>query len=206
MTLSNSYLESKIKNVINSNLKAISTISFDMNLFSEIISSLIHSEGHIFTVGVGTSGIVAQRFAHLLSCSGLKAISLDAVLCLHGSLGAIGYNDIVYLISKGGDSSELDDLVSFLYEKRIKCIFQTENIDSKLISLCDTSIVVSYDTNSDLLNSIATGSSIVNSIVGDIICSIIVEIKNQTNEDLRKIHPRGAVGKRLKTKKILKNK
>ena len=63
------------------------------------------------TVGVGTSGPVARRMAHLLSTSGTPSLFLHPGDALHGGLGAITAADVVLAISKGGGSAELNEFI-----------------------------------------------------------------------------------------------
>jgi arabinose-5-phosphate isomerase len=66
------------------------------------VDLLLATKGHVLVGGAGTSGAVAQRFAHLLSCSGQPAVFLHPGDSLHGSSGAVTASDTVILISKGG--------------------------------------------------------------------------------------------------------
>ena len=50
---------------------------FDDSL-DKIVSLLLTCRGHILVAGAGTSHAVAQRFAHLLSCSGTPALCVNA--------------------------------------------------------------------------------------------------------------------------------
>jgi hypothetical protein len=67
--------------------------------------------GKVVTVGVGTSGPVARRMAHLLSTSGTASLFLHPGDALHGGLGAITAADVVLAISKGGGSAELNEFM-----------------------------------------------------------------------------------------------
>ena len=69
------------------------------------------AQGKVVTVGVGTSGPVARRMAHLLSTSGTPSLFLHPGDALHGGLGAITAADVVLAISKGGGSAELNEFI-----------------------------------------------------------------------------------------------
>src|SRR6478736_1021955 len=66
------------------------------------------------TTGSGTSGIMAERLAHLLSVCGTPAVYLPSMDALHGGMGAITPSDLVVAISKTGQSNELTSLVERL--------------------------------------------------------------------------------------------
>ena len=79
---------------------------------------MLGCKGHILVTGAGTSRAIAHRFAHLLSCCGTSALPLNAADCLHGGAGAITDRDILYVISKGGHSREINCLVEIAKAER----------------------------------------------------------------------------------------
>ena len=70
---------------------------------------LLGVRGKVLVTGMGTSGTTARRIAHLLSCGGTAALFVHAADGLHGGLGAVGAEDCVIAISKGGESDELNE-------------------------------------------------------------------------------------------------
>ena len=75
----------------------------------QLISGLT---GKVITSGAGTSGIVADRMAHILSVTGTPAFFLHPSDGLHGGLGAVTPGDAVIVLSKGGHSEEVNDFVA----------------------------------------------------------------------------------------------
>src|SRR5690242_1605937 len=86
--------------------------------------------GKVVTTGSGTSGIMAERLAHLLSVCGTPAVYLPSMDALHGGMGAITGDDLVLAISKTGQSAELTELVSRLIDRGIEVVAITENPES----------------------------------------------------------------------------
>ena len=74
---------------------------FDDSL-ADVVSLLLNCRGHVLVTGAGTSRAIAQRLAHLLSCSGTPSLFISASDGLHGGSGAVTPDDVVFLISKGG--------------------------------------------------------------------------------------------------------
>ena len=72
-----------------------------------VARQMIDVTGKVVTTGSGTSGIMAERLAHLLSVCGTPAVYLPAMDALHGGMGAITSADMVVAISKTGQSQEL---------------------------------------------------------------------------------------------------
>jgi arabinose-5-phosphate isomerase len=169
---------------------------FDEGL-REVVALLLHCQGHVLVAGAGTSHAVAQRFAHLLSCSGTPALCISAADSLHGGAGAITARDVVYVISKGGRTAEINRFVEIARARGAKVIAQTEDPASPLGALCDAAYVVRAEGDVDPYGMIATGSSLVNSAACDVLCVLLLELRGYTKEAFGQTHPGGAVGERL---------
>ena len=95
-----------------------------------VAHQMIAVAGKVVTTGSGTSGIMAERLAHLLSVCGTPAVYLPSMDALHGGMGAITPSDLVVAISKTGQSSELTSLVERLGRRGIHVVAVTESPDS----------------------------------------------------------------------------
>jgi D-arabinose 5-phosphate isomerase GutQ len=164
---------------------------------ANVVSLLLHCQGHILVAGAGTSHAIAQRFAHLLSCSGTPALCIDAADALHGSSGAVTANDVVYIISKGGRSAEVNRFAEIAKARGAKLIAQTEDPESPLAHLSDAVFVVKAEGDVDPYGMVATGSSLVNGAAGDVLCVLLLELRGYTKEAFGQTHPGGAVGVKL---------
>jgi arabinose-5-phosphate isomerase len=158
---------------------------------------LLSCEGHVLVTGAGTSRAVAQRFAHLLSCCGTPALLLNAADCLHGGAGAIGDKDVLYVISKGGHSREINRVVQIAKEKGARVIAHTEDPNSPLAQMSEAVYRVKAPEEVDPYGMIATGSSLVNGAACDVLCVLLLELRGYSKEAFGATHPEGAVGKKL---------
>ncbi len=164
---------------------------------AEVARLMFNCRGHILVAGAGTSRAISQRFAHLLSCCGTPAIALHAADCLHGGAGAITGDDVLYVISKGGHSREINCLVEIAKGKGAKIIAHTENPDSPLAKMSDAVYKVKAPEDVDPYGMIATGSSLVNGAACDVLCVLLLEMRGYTKEQFSITHPEGAVGKKI---------
>src|SRR6187200_3589650 len=57
--------------------------------FVSVVKLILATPGKVVTTGTGTSGIMAERLAHLLAVSGTPAFYLPCLDALHGGMGAI---------------------------------------------------------------------------------------------------------------------
>lgn len=164
---------------------------------ARVAALMFECKGHILVAGAGTSRAVAQRFAHLLSCCGTPALALNAADCLHGGAGAITGRDILYVISKGGHSREINGLVEIAKHKGAKIIAHTENPKSPLAQMSDAIYQVKAPVDVDPYGMIATGSSLVNGAACDVLCVLLLEMRGYPKEDFGITHPEGAVGRKI---------
>ena len=164
---------------------------------ANVLDLMLSCEGHILVTGMGTSHAMAQRFAHLLGCCGTPALCLDAADSLHGGAGAITARDVLFVISKGGRSAEINTLAEIARERGAKIISQTENPDAPLGRMSDVVLKVRAAEGIDPYGMIATGSSLVNGAVGDVLCALLLERRGYSLEEFAVTHPGGDVGRRL---------
>lgn len=188
----------RAKEIVQREAEAVSALAaqFDDSL-ADVVSLLLNCEGHVLVTGAGTSRAIAQRLAHLLSCSGTPSLFISASDGLHGGSGAVTKNDVVYLISKGGHSAEINQFAEIARGRGAKLIAQTENPESPLAQMCDAVYKVKAEGDVDPYGMVATGSSLVNGAAGDVLCVLLLELRGYTQEAFGQTHPGGAVGKKL---------
>ena len=188
----------RAREVVQNEAKAVAALAeqFDHSL-EEVARILLECQGHVLVAGAGTSAAMARRFAHLLSCCGTPALPISAADSLHGGAGAIRPGDVVFIISKGGHSAEINQFAQIARQRGAKVIAQTENPDSPLAQMSDAVFCVKAAGDVDPYGMIATGSSLVNGAAGDALCVLLLEMKGYTKEAFGATHPGGAVGKKL---------
>jgi arabinose-5-phosphate isomerase len=174
------------------------------SLDQQLGSSLYHAakmmmacQGHILTSGAGTSNSVASRFAHLLSCCGTPALFIHPGDSQHGLSGAVTERDVLFCISKGGETIEVCHLAQIAKARGANLISILESSDSTLGKLSDVNICVQAPPESDPYGMIATGSSLFNSALCDALCVILLEMRGYTKQKFGETHPGGAVGLKL---------
>ena len=163
----------------------------------DVVELLLDCEGHCLVTGAGTSHAMAQRMAHLLSCCGTPALCISAADGLHGGAGAIRAGDVLYVISKGGRSAEVNAFVDIAKGRGAKIVAQTETVSSPLAEKSDAVFCVRSVGEVDPYGMIATGSSLVNGAAGDAVCVLLLELRGHAKEAFGATHPGGAVGHQL---------
>jgi len=164
---------------------------------AEVVEVLYRCKGHVLVTGAGTSHAMAQRLAHLMSCCGTPALCIHAADFLHGASGALRPEDVVYAISKGGRTSEINALVEIARARGCRVVAQCESLDSPLARMSDVVYQIVAPEQVDPYGMIATGSSLVNGAAGDVLCVLLMERRGYTKAQFGETHPGGAVGEKL---------
>jgi D-arabinose 5-phosphate isomerase GutQ len=154
------------------------------------------SEGKVVTVGVGTSGPVARRMAHLLSTTGTPSLFLHPGDALHGGLGAITAADVVLAISKGGGSAELNEFMRLAKARGAALLVLTAKAESPLARAADVAVVFPQSPDSDPGGIIAMGSNLAVAAWGDALAIVLMQISGYSWDQIIDAHPSGAVGQR----------
>jgi arabinose-5-phosphate isomerase len=164
-------------------------------MFVRVVGLLSECEGKVVVTGSGTSGAIARRAAHLLSVTGTPSFFLSPGDGLHGGLGAIRGEDVIVAISKGGDSSELNEFCSRGKELGKALVAVTSEKDSPLARLAHHALVIPLVPDADWGKVVATGSSLA---AGALLDGLVEACRVTRGYEWRSFfftHPGGAVGK-----------
>lgn len=154
-------------------------------------------KGKVILSGCGTSAMAARKVAHSLCCIEIPALFLTPSDAVHGALGVLQKEDILVLISKGGNTDELVNLIPACRTKGALLIGVSENPDSKIAVNADIYLKVRVEKEPCRFNMLATASTLAVISVFDSICIALMQMTNYTREQFAVIHPGGAVGDRL---------
>lgn len=164
--------------------------------FVSAVRLIREAPGKVITVGVGTSGPVARRMAHLLSTSGTPSLFLHPGDALHGGLGAVTTGDVVLAVSKGGGSAELNAFIELAKRRGAAILVLTAQEESPLASQADVVAVLPQRDDSDPGGIIAMGSSLAAAAWGDALAIVLMQISGYGWSEVIGAHPSGAVGQK----------
>jgi D-arabinose 5-phosphate isomerase GutQ len=159
-----------------------------------LAESLHELPGRIIVTGVGTSGFIARRLAHLLAASGTPAFFLHPTEALHGALGSVTQHDAVIAVSKGGRSDELNEAMSRAAARGAMTVAVTGPQDSPLSSLSSISIRLPQRDQADPGGILAMGSSLAAAAWGDALAVLLQQLNGYRWSQVLDAHPGGAVG------------
>lgn len=170
----------------------------DQQVWLQVLDALAQCRGKIAVTGVGTSGIAAWKVAHMLACVEQPAIYLNATDAAHGDLGFLGAQDIIILISRGGNSDELTRLLPTLQRKDVMIISVTENEQSAIAQASALVLKTHVQQEIDPLNMLATTSIVLVLALFDAMCACLMARSGFTKETLLAVHPGGDIGIELR--------
>lgn len=158
---------------------------------------MLEISGKVVTTGSGTSGIMAERLAHLLSVCGTPAVYLPSMDALHGGIGAVTASDLVLAISKTGRSQELTSLVEKLIQRGVAVVAITEDAESPFAAAATTVVALPATApHADPGDMIAMASTLAVGAWGDALAVVAMALRGHTLGDVVDSHPAGGVGAR----------
>jgi arabinose-5-phosphate isomerase len=161
------------------------------------LSILTNCKGKVVLLGVGKSGIIAQKIAATMTSSGTAAINLHPSDALHGGLGIVNADDVVIMLSNSGETSELLELLPYIKRRAVPLVAILGNLKSTIAKRADAVIDASVDQEACPLNLAPTTSTTVALAFGDALAMTLMRTKGLTEDDFASNHPAGQLGKRL---------
>lgn len=162
-----------------------------------VMQLLAGCKGKIVILGVGKSGIIAQKIAATMTSTGTGALHLHPSDALHGGIGIIDSDDVVMILSNSGETDEIIEMLPYLKRRQVPIIALVGNVNSTLARRANAVIDGSVDQEACPLNLAPTTSTTVALALGDALAMTLMQMKGLTPEDFAVNHPAGQLGKRL---------
>jgi arabinose-5-phosphate isomerase len=166
----------------------------------QAVSLLARCRGKVVTVGVGKSGIIAQKIAATMTSTGTAAIYLHPSDALHGGIGIVTPADLIIALSNSGETDELLGMLPYLKHRRVPIIAVVGSPRSTLARRANVTLDASVDQEACPLNLAPTTSTTVALAIGDALAICLMKVKGLTPDDFALNHPAGRLGKRLTLK------
>lgn len=165
--------------------------------FEKAVRAILTTSGRVIVTGIGKSGLVGRKIAATFASTGTPSVFLHPTEAFHGDLGIVTENDIVLAISKSGDTSELHQLIPAFKRLGLQIILLTGEIGSPLAERADMVIDCSVKAEACPNNLVPTSSSTAALVMGDALAVALLRMRGFSPEDFAKLHPGGALGRRL---------
>ena len=186
------------KSVIKTEAEALVALVDRINdQFEKAVSAIISCKGRLVVLGVGKSGLIAQKIAATMASTGTPSQFVHPGDAFHGDLGMITKNDVVLIISNSGETHELIQIVPAIRNKKVYIIGMIGREKSTLYNSVDIIIDTSVEKEACLLNLAPTSSTTATLAMGDALSISILEHRGFSAQDFAELHPGGSLGKKL---------
>src|SRR5882757_10294127 len=165
--------------------------------FTRAVGVMLAAKGRIIVSGMGKSGHVARKTAATLSSTGTPAYFVHPAEASHGDMGAITRQDVLLLLSKGGETAELSDIITYAKRHRIPIIAIGANPDSTLIKAADVTLLLPRAPEACPMGLAPTTSTTMMLALGDALAVALMERKGFSADQYRDLHPGGSLGRAL---------
>ena len=165
--------------------------------YIDVLHLISNCSGKCCFTGVGKSFIVASKIASSFCSLGVCSIAIDPLRLLHGDLGSLSKDDIVFALSNSGETEILLQAMKLVTGMNLKIISMTGNANSSLAKMSDCHILVET-TEAGPFGLVPSTSTTVMMAVGDALLSGLVEKEHITIERFKEYHPGGTLGKRMR--------
>jgi 4-nitrophenyl phosphatase len=169
----------------------------DGKKLSQAFETIMACQGMTMVLGSGTSGSIARRLAHVLTCSGKPAIFLDPSQAQHGYSGLITEKDLLIAFSRGGETQEVNHVLRIARKRGSGIIGIMENTRSSMAQLSDIILAGLVSPENDAVDIIPLASTLVHAAIGDILCAAVLSVQGFKDREFAELHSAGAVGRRL---------
>jgi arabinose-5-phosphate isomerase len=168
--------------------------------FSKVVQTILSSKGRVVVTGIGKSGIIAQKWVATFNSTGQPAVFMHAADAIHGDLGMVDPDDLVFCISKSGESPEIRYLVPLIKDMGNKLVAVTAN-DSGFLGVEGDLILHTPMEKEACPNNLApTTSTTLQLAMGDALAVALMKVREFGSHDFAKFHPGGALGKKVALK------
>lgn len=188
----------KVKEILKKESQSIEAVAerLDQNV-DEALELILTCRGKIVITGMGKTGIIGRKISATFASTGTPSIYLHPAEAIHGDLGMVDGTDVVIMISKSGETSEMKELVPYFKRKAIPMICLTGNPSSSLGRSSDVVIDIGVPKDAEPLGLVPMASTTTALAMGNALATVVLYEKKFCQDDFAILHPGGAIGKRL---------
>ena len=155
------------------------------------------STGRLIVVGLGKSGHIGAKLAASFASTGTPAFFVHPTEASHGDLGMIAKEDVVMLLSKSGETKELQDIIAYCKRFGMKMIALTGGRESLVSRAADVALVLPAVREACPNDLAPTTSTLLTMALGDALAVALVERRGFSQRNFHDFHPGGKLGAQL---------
>lgn len=175
-------------------LRAADSLSADAVRAAEMTA---RCNGSVMVTGVGKAGLIGQKLVATLASTGTPAHFLHPAEAVHGDLGRVRGDDLVWAISNSGRSEEVVRIASHVRANSGGLIAITADETNPLAAAADCVVAIGRHDEACPHGLAPTSSTAVMMAVGDSLALLASRLRGFTAQDFARYHPGGALGKKM---------
>jgi len=188
------------RKVIQAEAKGIESMASVVNgVFGSAAEMLYSCCGSVIVTGIGKAGIIGRKISATLASTGTPSHFLHPAEAVHGDLGRLRSEDIVLVLSYGGETDEIIRLINLVKQLEIKMLAITGSDDSRLSKHSDIVLCTGQIAEACPLGIAPSVSTACMLAVGDALAFTVMKARNFGVEDFARFHPAGSLGEKLIT-------
>ena len=197
--MNKSKIINRAKKTLSTEVKELQNLSkiFNNN-FCKAVILLSKVKGRVIVTGVGKSAHIGNKISATLASTGTPSYLIHATEASHGDLGGITKDDCILAISNSGETSELNNIISYSKRFDIPLVSISSNAKSSLNKNSTVGIVYKKPIEACPHNLAPTSSTSIMLVIGDCIAMSLLELKGFKSSEFKNFHPGGNLGKDLK--------
>lgn len=175
--------------------------SLDESIWKQVVNECvqcIRAGGKIIASGLGKNVPICEKMVGTLNSFGIPANFLHTNTAVHGDLGVVNENDIVFILSKSGNTAESVLLAGYLLERKANTWLLSCNNDCELSKMLDKKVVLELKHEGDLWDIAPNNSTTVFLIFLQGLAVKLSEELNIPLSQFKKNHPGGSIGQKLR--------
>jgi arabinose-5-phosphate isomerase len=165
--------------------------------FAELVELIAGCTGRVIMTGVGKSAHVAGKIAATLASTGTPAQFVHGADASHGDLGMITRADRVLMLSKSGETRELEDLANYCVRFDIPLVLVTQGLQSRLAKAAHLVVALPHATEACGITAAPTTSTTMMMALGDALAVVLLRRRGFRAQDFHVFHPGGSLGSAL---------
>ncbi len=169
--------------------------------FVRAVRMLDACRGHVITSGIGKAGIIASKLSATLASTGTPSHFLHAAEAVHGDLGRVGPDDVVVVLSYGGETSEVTRLLRQLGKMEVPLLAMTGNPDSTLARRATVLLCLGHIEEACPLGLAPSATTTAMLALGDALALALLHLRQADGrfdrERFALFHPGGSLGRQL---------
>lgn len=165
--------------------------------FVQAVELISKSKGMLVVAGVGKSGMIARKISATFASIGTPSHFVHPTEAAHGDLGRIRNDDLLLLLSYGGETDEVLALAAMVRQDGVKVMSMTGRPDSHLARISDIHLNVGDITEACPHKLAPTATTTAMLALGDALALTVSEHKAFTADDYKKRHPGGTLGRQM---------